>query len=68
MGATIIFGHCPIQDRHHNIGDPTIVDAICFRLLHKPTKIEFRGDSMRIGTRQTIGKPTKNKLLEVTAN
>jgi DNA replication protein DnaC len=46
-GATIIASQCPIKDWHPNIGDPTLADAICDRLLHNAYKIEMRGDSMR---------------------
>ncbi len=47
LGATVIASQCPINDWHPNIGDPTIADAICDRLLHNAYKIELRGDSMR---------------------
>ncbi len=47
-GATIIASQCPVKDWHPNIGDPTLADAICDRLLHNAYKIEMRGDSMRI--------------------
>ncbi|MBT9162319.1 MAG: IS21-like element helper ATPase IstB [Dehalococcoidia bacterium] len=46
-GATVITSQCPIRDWHPNIGDPTLADAICDRLLHHAYKIELRGDSMR---------------------
>jgi len=46
-GATVITSQCPIGDWHPNIGDPTLADAICDRLLHNAYKIEMRGDSMR---------------------
>jgi len=46
-GATIIASQCPIQDWHPNIGDLTLADAICDRLLHNAYKVEMRGDSMR---------------------
>ena len=46
-GATIVTSQCPIGDWHPNIGDPTLADAICDRLLHNAYKIELRGDSMR---------------------
>ncbi len=46
-GATVITSQCPIGDWHPNIGDPTLADAICDRLLHNAYKIELRGDSMR---------------------
>lgn len=48
VGATIIASQCPIKDWHPNIGDPTLADAICDRLLHNAYKIEMRGDSMRV--------------------
>src|ERR1035437_221576 len=48
-GATVITSQCPINDWHPNIGDPTLADAICDRLLQNAYKIELRGDSMRIG-------------------
>lgn len=46
-GATVITSQCPIEDWHPRIGDPTLADAICDRLLHNAYKIELRGDSMR---------------------
>jgi DNA replication protein DnaC len=46
-GATVITSQCPIGDWHPNIGDPTLADAICDRLLHNAYKIELKGDSMR---------------------
>src|SRR3990172_2720219 len=47
LGATVIASQCPINDWHPNIGDPTIADAVCDRLLHNAYKIELRGESMR---------------------
>ena len=44
---TTIASQCPIKDWHPNIGDPTMADAICDRLLHNAYKIDMRGDSMR---------------------
>jgi len=46
-GATVITSQCSIEDWHPRIGDPTLADAICDRLLHNAYKIELRGDSMR---------------------
>ena len=46
-GATVITSQCPIRDWHPNIGDPTLADAMCDRLLHNAYKIDLRGDSMR---------------------
>lgn len=47
VGATIVASQCPIGDWHPNLGDPTLADAICDRLLHNAYRIELRGDSMR---------------------
>lgn len=46
-GATVITSQCPIRDWHPNIGDPTLADAMCDRLLHNAYKIDLKGDSMR---------------------
>lgn len=46
-GATVITSQCPTKEWHPNIGDPTIADAICDRLLHHAYKVELRGESMR---------------------
>jgi len=46
-GAIVITSQCPITDWHPNIGDPTLADAICDRLLHNAYRIELRGDSLR---------------------
>lgn len=64
LGATIIASQCPIGDWHPNIGDPTLADAICDRLLHNSYRIELRGDSLRrptgnnspVGNRQSAKK------------
>ena len=62
LGATIIASQCPIKDWHPNIGDPTMADAICDRLLHNAYKIEMRGDSMR--TRKSTTKPERKEGIE----
>ena len=49
-GATVITSQCPIGDWHPNIGDPTLADAICDRLLHNAYRVELRGGSMRTGS------------------
>ena len=43
----VITSQCPIKEWHRSIGDPTLADAICDRLLHTAFKIELRGESMR---------------------
>jgi len=61
-GATIIASQCPIKDWHPNIGDPTLADAICDRLLHNAYKIEMRGDSMR--TKRLATKADREEVIE----
>lgn len=55
-GATIVASQCPIKDWHPNIGDSTLADAICDRLLHNAYKVEMRGDSMRTKRSTTRGR------------
>lgn len=45
--STIITSQVPIKDWYQIIGDPTIADAICDRLIHNAFKIELDGDSVR---------------------
>lgn len=45
--STIICGQLPIDKWHDVIGDPTIADAICDRLIHNAHKINLKGESMR---------------------
>ena len=45
--ATVITSQCPLKDWHEAIGDPTLADAICDRLLHNAYKFELRGESIR---------------------
>jgi DNA replication protein DnaC len=63
--ATVITSQCPLNEWHPNIGDPTLADAICDRLLHNAYKVELKGESMRL-------KPARNsrkgEQKEVVAN
>jgi DNA replication protein DnaC len=61
-GSTVIASQCPIGDWHPNIGDPTLADAICDRLLHNAFRIELRGDSMR--TRRPSVKTDRKEVIE----
>ena len=45
--ATIIAGQCPVKRWHDAIGDPTLADAICDRLVHNAYKIELKGPTIR---------------------
>ena len=64
-GDTVITSQCPIGDWHPNIGDPTLADAICDRLLHNAYKVELRGDSMRL---RSTASNRKNERKEAIVN
>ncbi len=64
-GATVITSQCPINDWHPNIGDPTLADAICDRLLHNAYKVVLKGDSMR---RRSTASKQKNEIKEAIVN
>ena len=52
MTLTVLTSQCPVKDWHTAIGDPTLADAICDRLIHNAYKIELRGDSIRKAPRK----------------
>ncbi len=64
-GATVITSQCPINDWHPNIGDPTLADAICDRLLHNAYKVVLKGDSMR---RRSTASKQKNETKATIVN
>lgn len=45
--GTILTSQVPAKKWFEVIGDPTIADAICDRLIHNSHKIKLKGDSMR---------------------
>ena len=45
--STIIASQLPIDMWHEVIGDPTLADAICDRVVHNAHKIILTGESMR---------------------
>lgn len=47
MRSTIIASQLPIDTWHDVIGDPTLADAICDRVVHNAHKIIMTGESMR---------------------
>lgn len=49
--STLITTQLPTKQWHQVLGEPTIADAICDRLLHNAFKIELKGDSMRKKTK-----------------
>lgn len=47
--STIVSSQIPVDKWHDVIGDPTIGDAICDRLIHNSYKLKLTGESMRGG-------------------
>jgi DNA replication protein DnaC len=68
LGATIIASQCPLGDWHPNLGDPTLADAICDRLLHNAYRIELRGDSMRTRPASTSHNERREALVNDNKN
>jgi DNA replication protein DnaC len=46
-GATVITSQYHTDDWYERIGEPTLADAICDRLLHNAYKFPLKGDSIR---------------------
>lgn len=46
-GSVIIAGQLPPQNWHEYIGDPTLADAICDRVLHRSHNLNLSGPSRR---------------------
>jgi len=51
--STIMTSQLPIEKWHDHLGDPTVADAICDRLLHRAHRIVLQGPSRR-------KEPTRN--------
>ena len=45
--STILASQLPIEKWHDQLGDPTVADAICDRLLHNAHRIVLHGESRR---------------------
>ena len=45
--STVIASQVPVTKWHDIIGDPTIADAICDRVIHSSYRIELKGASLR---------------------
>lgn len=45
--SSIFVSQLPVKDWHKIIGDPTIADAICDRIIHSAHRIELKGESVR---------------------
>jgi len=63
QGATIVVSQIPVIKWHEVIGDETIADAICDRLLHNSHRIELTGESVRKHYKNLV-KNEGDRLLE----
>lgn len=45
--STVITSQLPVSKWHEVIGDPTLADAICDRIVHNAFRIELKGESVR---------------------
>jgi DNA replication protein DnaC len=45
--STVLTSQLPTKSWHESLGDPTIADAICDRLVHNAHVLTLRGSSMR---------------------
>jgi len=53
--STVITSQLPTKSGHEALGDPTIADAICDRLVHNAHVLALRGPSMR--KKKGLGSP-----------
>jgi DNA replication protein DnaC len=47
LRSTIITSQLPVSSWHEVIGDPTIADAICDRIINSSYRIELGGNTLR---------------------
>jgi DNA replication protein DnaC len=45
--STLVAGQLPVAEWHAAIGEPTLADAICDRLLHDAHRLALTGPTMR---------------------
>jgi DNA replication protein DnaC len=57
--STLIATQLPVKSWHEAIGEPTLADAICDRLIHRAHRIELKGTSLR-ERRDQAGRKRKN--------
>lgn len=58
--STLLTSQLPIKAWHEAIGDPTLADAICDRLLHRAHVIELHGASLREARAKAERAPAAN--------
>lgn len=58
--ATLVAGQLPVKDWHETIGEPTLADAICDRLIHGAHRLELTGPSLRDKKSRTKASPSES--------
>lgn len=61
VGSTLITTQLEVKHWHETIGDPTLADAICDRLVHNAHRIELKGGSMRKERSGLTQEPTASE-------
>jgi len=54
LRSTVITSQLPVHSWHEVIGDPTIADAICDRIVNTSYRIELKGESVRRKYRKNL--------------
>jgi DNA replication protein DnaC len=60
--STAVASQLPVTKWHEIIGDTTIADAICDRLVHSAHRIELKGESVRKIYGRGLTKPATNGM------
>ncbi len=61
--STVVSAQIPVKKWHEIIGDDTIADAICDRLVHNAHRIELKGESVRKIYGGTLTKPATDSKI-----
>jgi DNA replication protein DnaC len=61
--ATIIASQVPVSLWFERIGEPTVADAICDRLVHRAIRFDLKGDSRRKAAVEAVPKKPIDGLL-----
>jgi DNA replication protein DnaC len=67
QGSTVIISQIPVAKWHESIGDATLADAICDRLLHNAHRIELKGDSVRKHYKKLKSDENEDLMAEKTS-
>src|SRR5262249_26762099 len=65
--STLIATQLPPTAWHAAIGDPSVGDAICDRLVHRAHKLTLKGPTMRDPTTRRDGKPRQSRCRDDAA-